>query len=58
MTRVRVYTKDGQGILTEFRFAYSLSDEGLEVIVQYAREHGCGAYCLEVFPEAWEADYP
>ena len=58
MTRVRVYTKDGQGILTEFRFAYSLSDEGLEVIVEYAKRFGCGAYYLEAFPEAWEAHYP
>ena len=58
MTRVRVYTKDGQGILAEFRFAHSLSDEGLEVIERYARRFGCGAFYVEAFPAASEARYP
>jgi hypothetical protein len=58
MTRVRVYTKNGQGILAEFRFANGISDEGLEVIAHYARRHGCGAYYLEAFPTWCEKHYP
>ena len=52
MTRVRVYTRDGRGILAEFRFAHSLSEEGLEFIALYARRFGCGAYYVETFPAA------
>ena len=58
MTRIRVYTKDGRGLLAEFRFAHFLSDAGRQMIERYARRFGSGAYYLETFPVELEARYP